>query len=392
VYDFDRDGDLDVFGTEGLGYSANGNLAWARNDGDGEFTVMENLDSGEGPFLQGVTVAKFQYLEPLRVALSWEDGTETRMLTVPPDPSSGIWTIATESDASLGEDLDTGDIDRDGDPDILQGTQWLRNDGDAWTPFQIFPPTPPGWPDRARLVDLDRDGRLDAVVGYGHDRPYGSLSWYEQPPVATDPWIEHVIDDPTDPQSLDVADLDLDGDLDLVVGEHNKSAPEQSRLMVYENLGGSAAGFRRRVIHTGDEHHDGVQLFDIEGDGDLDIVSIGYTHQRLLLYENLASPGTISGVRPVPAPAPPSRLVLDPPAPNPFNPSTRIRFELPVRAHVRLDVYDVRGRLVARLEDGPREAGVHEVHFTPRGLASGVYLARLRAAGQVRTIRMLLVQ
>ena len=162
--------------------------------------------------------------------------------------------------------------------------------------------------------------------------------------------------------------------------------------MIYENLGGKAAGFRRRVIQIGDEHHDGVRLLDVEGDQDLDIVSIGYTHGRVHLYENLASRGYITAVDPDTGRTLSSRVVPDPPVPHPFKPTTRIRFDLPVRAHVRLNVYDVRGRLVARLEDGPREAGKHEIAFTPRGLASGVYLAQLRAAGEVRTIRMLLVQ
>ena len=57
-----------------------------------------------------------------------------------------------------------------------------------------------------------------------------------------------------------------------------------------------------------------------------------------------------------------------------------------------LAVYDIRGRLVARLVEGTQAAGAHEVQFTPRGLASGVYLAHLQAGGQVRTIRMLLMK
>lgn len=392
VHDFDGDGDQDVLGTQGIGFQANGDFAWARNDGAGGFTVMTNVASGPGPFLQGVAVDRFHYQDPLQVALSWEDGTDTRALVVPPDPSAGSWNLQTVAATSLGEELVAGDIDGDRDPDILQGLQWLRNTDRGWEAYGIHPVVPPTESDRTRLADMNGDGRPDAVVGFGHLRPYGSLSWYEQPERATHPWIEHVIDDPYNPQSLDVADLDLDGDLDLVVGEHNKPDPDASRLIIYENLGGRAAGFRRHVIHTGDEHHDGTWLFDVEGDGDLDIVSIGYTHGRVLLYENLASPGAVSRVRDDRTPAAGGGVVLRHPRPNPFNPSTSLRFVLPGRAHVRLRVYDVRGRLVANLVDEPREAGVHEVVFAPRSLASGVYLAQLRAAGQVKTVRMLLVQ
>jgi hypothetical protein len=46
------------------------------------------------------------------------------------------------------------------------------------------------------------------------------------------------------------------------------------------------------VVYTGDEHHDGAQVVDIDGDGDLDILSIGYIQNRVLLYENKALQGT----------------------------------------------------------------------------------------------------
>ena len=85
-------------------------------------------------------------------------------------------------------------------------------------------------------------------------------------------------------------------------------------------------------------------------------------------------------------------MVLSPNYPNPFNPSTHVRYELPTAARVSLAIYDVRGRLVERLVEGEQPAGRHEVLFEPRGLASGVYLAHLRVGGQVRTIRMLLLK
>jgi len=392
VHDFDDDGDLDVLGTQGVSYEPNDQFTWAQNDGFGGFTIFENIPDAVGTFLQGTTVARFQAGGPLEVVLGWQNGTDTQMLTVPEFPATDPWTWRVAAGTSLGEGMDHGDIDRDGDLDILQGTEWLRNDGDTWTTFVLFPPTPPGQPDRVILIDLNLDGRLDALVSYGHDRPYGSLSWYEQPEVATDTWIEHVIDNPYNPQSLDLADLDLDGDVDLVMGEHNRAAPATSELLIYENLGGYGAAWRPRLIHVGDEHHVGARLFDVEGDGDLDIVSIGYTHKRMMIYENLSSPGQASSMPEPGGRLPSSRLVLSHAYPNPFNPSTRLRYELPTATRVSLSVYDIRGRLVNRLVDRDQPAGQHEVQFTPRGLASGVYLAHLRAGGQVRTIRMLLVK
>ncbi len=75
----------------------------------------------------------------------------------------------------------------------------------------------------------------------------------------------------------------------------------------------------------------------------------------------------------------PDRFVLWQNFPNPFNPSTMIRYELSREARVVLTVYDLLGREVSLLVNGPRSAGVHEVPFDARGLASGVYLCRLRA-------------
>jgi hypothetical protein len=67
--------------------------------------------------------------------------------------------------------------------------------------------------------------------------------------------------------------------------------------------------------------------------------------------------------------------------PNPFNPSTTIPFRLPVRAEVRLTVYDLLGREVALLYDGVAEGGEHSIRFNAEGLASGVYIARLVSRG-----------
>jgi len=79
-------------------------------------------------------------------------------------------------------------------------------------------------------------------------------------------------------------------------------------------------------------------------------------------------------------------------APNPFNPATEIRFELPRASHVRLDVYDVAGRRVATLLDEPRAGGAHSVVFSPENLASGTYLALLRADGRRLVRKITLVE
>jgi len=83
--------------------------------------------------------------------------------------------------------------------------------------------------------------------------------------------------------------------------------------------------------------------------------------------------------------------------PNPFNPSTTIRFELPEKAFVTLKVFDVFGHRVRTLVDGEVTAGSHTVSWDGRSsfgldVAAGLYLANLRAGGEVKTIKLLLVR
>jgi hypothetical protein len=65
--------------------------------------------------------------------------------------------------------------------------------------------------------------------------------------------------------------------------------------------------------------------------------------------------------------------------PNPFNPTTTIKFDLPEPSHVSLVIYDVLGRKVAELENGMKEAGYHSTTWNASDVASGVYFARCTA-------------
>jgi hypothetical protein len=78
--------------------------------------------------------------------------------------------------------------------------------------------------------------------------------------------------------------------------------------------------------------------------------------------------------------------------PNPFNPVTTILYRVPDDGPVRLGVYDLAGRELARLVDGRRKAGAHEIRFDGTGLPSGVYFTRLVAAGRADAGKMVLVK
>jgi hypothetical protein len=115
------------------------------------------------------------------------------------------------------------------------------------------------------------------------------LAWYEQPTEAAARWSEHPIAEIIGPMSLDVADADSDGDPDVIAGEHSTRDPETARLFLFENVDGQGSEWEQQLIYEGDEHHVGTQAVDIDNDGDLDIISIGWTHGRVLLYEQRAA-------------------------------------------------------------------------------------------------------
>jgi len=283
VYDFDGDGDMDVLGTQGFGSNSNSDFAWAQNNGTGDFTIHTNVDSGNGSILQGVTIGKYQ--GELEVILSWNNSTGgLQSLTVPPNVTGSNWNWDQISSLSLGEGLDTADIDKDGDEDLMLGTSWLRNEGSSWSPFTLHTP-PTGESDRIQLVDMDADGDLDVVIGYGHDE-VGKLAWYERPSNPTNLWTEHLVANLVNPQSVSVVDMDRDHDFDIVVGEHRLDDPENSRLFVFENKDGQGLQWVEHLIYVGDEHHDGTQVADLDNDGDYDIFTIGWNHNNVIVYEN----------------------------------------------------------------------------------------------------------
>ncbi len=90
-------------------------------------------------------------------------------------------------------------------------------------------------------------------------------------------------------------------------------------------------------------------------------------------------------------------LRLLPAYPNPFNPITHVRFEIPNAGRVRLDIYDAKGRLVDRLLDESMAPGAHEAVWCGQdrngtSVGSGVYFARLTHDGMSLTERLTLVQ
>jgi len=120
-----------------------------------------------------------------------------------------------------------------------------------------------------------------------------------------------------------------------------------------------------------------------DGLGDLDVVCFGLDRSGALyagtrdhgLFRFMRSPNYVS---PDDAGLPAS-FSLFPNYPNPFNPTTGIRYQVPGVSDVRLVVYDLLGRDVAVLVDERKAPGSYEVKFDAAGLASGVYFYRMTA-------------
>ncbi len=405
IHDFDGNGLPDILGTKGMDANANAEFAWAKNSGGGSFSIMNNIANGEGDFLQGVAIGRCTPAGPLEVALSWhESGHGVQMLKLPSNPVTGQWDWRRISSTSQNEQLSMGDIDRDGDSDLLLGTKWLRNDNSAWTEFTFFNPSGTGQtdPDRNRLADINSDGRLDAVVGYEAINISGKLAWYEQPGSPTGTWSEHIISTSVvGPMSIDVGDLDIDGDVDIVVGEHNYANPSTAKLIIFENSDGIGTTWTQHIVSTGDEHHDGAQLVDIDSDGDLDVMSIGWNHSLVLLYENKAKQSSAAaklmtslgneGIQQLEVHCP-TEFALRQNFPNPFNPFTTLAYQVPKEIFVSLKVFDMLGREVSRLIDEVKDAGEYTVRWDATNAASGVYFCRMRAGDFVDLKKMIVVR
>jgi len=96
---------------------------------------------------------------------------------------------------------------------------------------------------------------------------------------------------------------------------------------------------------------------------------------------------------PVQDPSMPAAFALQKAYPNPFNPQTTIRFSLPAPAPVRLEIYDLSGKLVATLLNGWQPAGNHQAQFVAaENLASGIYLAKLTAGSAVGIEKLILLK
>jgi hypothetical protein len=136
------------------------------------------------------------------------------------------------------------------------------------------------------VADLDGDSDLDGLSASAED---DTIAWYENAAGELGEW--RVVTDQADgASSVAAADLDRDGDLDILA-----ASARDDVIAWYDNLDQSDAFSERKLISTPDpvtSRANFVSTADLDGDGDLDVLSASYTDQEVAWYEHLDGQGT----------------------------------------------------------------------------------------------------
>jgi len=212
--------------------------------------------------------------EPEIVMLSQKSGV-LLYYDIPPDPRVSPWPkqyahLMAEGMVDV-EGLRIVDIDGDGQIEVLAGPNILRptGAGQLWRAESFASDFVKS---RVAVADLDGDGRLEIVLCEGESHP-GRLAWCAPPD-----WRPRILrDDLFHPHSLEIADFNGDGRPDIFVAEMGLGRNPNPKMMIYRNLGGGR--FEEVIFQHGIATHE-AKVGDLTGDGRPDIVGKPYDPER----------------------------------------------------------------------------------------------------------------
>jgi hypothetical protein len=280
IADVDKDGDADI---------VMGGVVWFSNPRiGGKSWTMIRIDNRTAHDIELADLDLDGRLDVVARDQSAFGGTGNAIyLYRQKDPAS--WAKRTIA-CPHGEGLKLGDIDRDGDSDILVGDRWYENARDIngpWTEHRFTG----AWdePDaKVEMADFNGDDRPDIVLAPAELRGETyKVAWYEAP---GDPrmknWTEHVMVAKIETviHSLGVGDFDGDGDTDVAIAEMHQGADPDEVCVLFNDNGGT--DWNKQVISTQGSHD--IVVADIDADGDPDIVGANHAGARhpLELWRN----------------------------------------------------------------------------------------------------------
>lgn len=216
-------------------------------------------------------------------------GGYPEIFEIPENPKETPWPKRVLATIAYGEEFVNYDLNHDGNLDILAGPFWLENQGDGtFKSHRLISEDTNFQAARLRVTDVNGDGNPDVVVveeavSYQvQEAFYARVVWFENPgDPKSYPWNMHIIDKIRSPHSLDVADLDGDGEIELVVGEHDpfKAYRSRSRLFAYKKAEPKGRAWYRHLIDDRFEHHCGTKIFKVSPDR-YGIISHGWKDSR----------------------------------------------------------------------------------------------------------------
>jgi len=211
-----------------------------------------------------------------KIAWYENDGAET--------PTFTTSTIAVSAEGAWS--VYAADMDNDGDMDIVSASKtdntiaWYENDGTAnpsWVAANID--TNATGARSVYIADLDNDGDMDIVSASFNDN---TIAWYENDGAENPTWSAVNIDiTASGATSVFASDLDNDGDLDILASSANNNT-----IAWYENDGGVNPTWTASVIATSADVPILIFASDMDNDGDVDIISASKTDNTIAWYEN----------------------------------------------------------------------------------------------------------